>query len=534
MKKQKRTIHFDGLQLRQNPDGSQSRTIEGYAIVFDSPSVAFDVYADGRTVREVVAPEAVTLELLNRSDIKMTMYHNREIILARSNKGSGTLKYEIDEKGVKFSFKAPNTQYGDEAVELLSRGDLSGCSFAFWCDYGRDVDVVQTEDATLCTVRHIDEIFDFTLATDPAYPETSVSLRELTGEPEPQPELATQEPEPATQEPEPATQESEPETQSTNNTPNTETMKKKQRSNKLTAYVREQLKSQNRQFSLMLIQREETPDNTVVTDDGAAGGIVPISVQEILDQVNEGLIYDKVGMPLGFNAVGELLWPTWTAGEAKIVGETETIAPQEINLDKLNMRPERLAVRFDVSRKALDQTDGVLENIVMKALANSIKRAINKIAFSTTKPDGAASLQGPLVKASATPKTISATPKLKDFTTIKGELFKSGIDGLQPCWVMNNAMKSDLEATPKDTGSGIMLIEDNKLLGYPVFATEVVGANTVAFGDWSYQPASFFGTMELIVDPYSAAAEGKVRFILNLEYGTTTLRPEAFVVGKKA
>ena len=112
--------------------GGESRIIEGYAIVFGVESRILSDYWDN--YREIIEPGAITEERLKEMDIKMTMYHNREKILARSNQGEGTLKLTVDEVGVKYSFEAPNTVDGDTALELVKRGDLSGSSFMFWAD----------------------------------------------------------------------------------------------------------------------------------------------------------------------------------------------------------------------------------------------------------------------------------------------------------------------------------------------------------------------------------------------------------------
>ena len=43
-----------------------------------------------------------------------------------------------------------------------------------------------------------------------------------------------------------------------------------------------------------------------------------------------------------------------------------------------------------------------------------------------------------------------------------------------------------------------------------------------------------FGAIRFIVDPYSQARKDCVDFVLNADYGTKTLRPEAFLLGKVA
>ncbi len=175
-----------GLTLRSNEDGTPSRVIEGYAIRFNEPSHVLGRTKDGTEWREIIAPEAVTRELLDGSDILMTLFHDRQQILARSKHGAGTLSYEVDATGVKFRFTAPHTTEGDKAVELVGRGELDGCSFAFSTRYG-DAGHVSRETATdaagkktgLFTVRRMTGIYDFTITDCPAYPTTSVANRDL-------------------------------------------------------------------------------------------------------------------------------------------------------------------------------------------------------------------------------------------------------------------------------------------------------------------------------------------------------------------
>ena len=75
------------LSIREAaPDGtpdSESRTIVGTAIVFNSESEILDDW--GQKFREVILPEACTMEFLNSQDIKMNLLHERELTIARCN-----------------------------------------------------------------------------------------------------------------------------------------------------------------------------------------------------------------------------------------------------------------------------------------------------------------------------------------------------------------------------------------------------------------------------------------------------------------
>lgn len=184
----KRTIAvMADLHIREAASGEESRTIEGYVLKFGVRSRLLCDWWD--YYYEVLEPGCVTREMLDRQDIKLTMFHDRQLILARSNKGTGTLNYEVDAIGVRFWAEMPHTVDGDKALELVQRGDIAGCSFCYSTDEGDSENAVsyerlkeKTEDGEDILLRHvkrIDNVYDFTLATDPAFEQTTVSRREV-------------------------------------------------------------------------------------------------------------------------------------------------------------------------------------------------------------------------------------------------------------------------------------------------------------------------------------------------------------------
>lgn len=181
----KRNIALVGnLRIREAEDGGESRTIEGYALKFGVRSRLLCDWME--LYYEVLEPGSVTKEMLNASDIKLTMFHDRELILARSNKGKGTLHYDVNDEGVLFWAEMPHTDDGDKALELVARGDINGCSFIYSTDESDTSGAVTYEsfidedgkDALLRHVWRIDHVYDFTITPDPAYEQTSVTLRE--------------------------------------------------------------------------------------------------------------------------------------------------------------------------------------------------------------------------------------------------------------------------------------------------------------------------------------------------------------------
>jgi HK97 family phage prohead protease len=179
-KREIRTIDCQ-LAIREATEGQEgnSRTITGRAIVFNAESEMLDEW--GERFRELILPEACTAEWLNTQDVKMNMLHERELTIARCNKGVGSMRMAVDDQGVTFEFEAPNCDLGDRCLEMVRRGDYSGCSFEFM---PKDYEVERTKGADgkdEVIIRH--KSFEFlsalTIGMDPAYRQTTVNAREM-------------------------------------------------------------------------------------------------------------------------------------------------------------------------------------------------------------------------------------------------------------------------------------------------------------------------------------------------------------------
>lgn len=183
-----RTLQVDAstLQLREAGEGEDSRTLVGYALKFGTRSVNLTPWSCYRDVFEILEPGCISKEMLNRQDVVFTAFHNREKVLGRSVNGKGTLKLELDEVGLKIECEMPHTELGNEMLELVKRGDLTGMSFAYTTDEDDSENCVSYEftevkdgrEQWLRHVKRIDYIYDVTVAASPAYTDTEISNRE--------------------------------------------------------------------------------------------------------------------------------------------------------------------------------------------------------------------------------------------------------------------------------------------------------------------------------------------------------------------
>lgn len=299
----------------------------------------------------------------------------------------------------------------------------------------------------------------------------------------------------------------------------------------------------------------------MMVSDVAAGGIIPLNVQDILKPLQEGFILDKVGLPMPTGLAGDYIWPMYEMVEAQIAGEGVALTDTKIPFSKMTAAPERIGIAIPVTNQSLNQSQNVLETIVREVMPLSVRLLLNKILFSTEKVNQATNLVGPFAnitinaaKAAAQrdPKipavvNLSSVPTFEELNVkMKAKVLETGIEGSHLCWVMTKSMQAILEGKPINSdGIFVPMIQNGTLCGLPVYTTNAIrktstsgGTTTVTefigLGDWRYQPMGLFGTLRFIVDPYSQARKDSVDFVLNCNYGTKTLRPEAFLLGQVA
>ena len=156
-------------EIRANED-SESRKVEGYAIIFNSESEDLGFI-------ETIEKDAIDDEVIAKSDVFALMNHDdKRGILARSRRGKGSLKLSIDDRGLKYEFDAPKTALGNELLEMLRRNDISASSFAFTVANGGDA-WEKRDGKYYRTIKKIDRLFDVSPVYNPAYSETTVACR---------------------------------------------------------------------------------------------------------------------------------------------------------------------------------------------------------------------------------------------------------------------------------------------------------------------------------------------------------------------
>ena len=152
----------------------ESRKVEGLAVVFNSESRDMGFI-------ETIDKNAITEETIKNSDIFATLDHDKSRgILARSRYGEGTLKLELKDDGLHYSFDAPNSPLGDELLEYLTRGEITTSSFAFVVDKENGDEWYRGDDGHLRrNIKKIHRLYDVSPVFEPAYLETDCAKRKF-------------------------------------------------------------------------------------------------------------------------------------------------------------------------------------------------------------------------------------------------------------------------------------------------------------------------------------------------------------------
>ena len=269
------------------------------------------------------------------------------------------------------------------------------------------------------------------------------------------------------------------------------------------------------------------------------GGLIPVTINDVLPPLELGLIYDKIGVQIETGVSGNLVWPLMGNGDAEILGETEELTDETINFDNINAIKTRVGVSFSVSNSAISDSNEDLVSLIQREAQMRYRRTINRVMFSHQNFTG--NFHGPFAGARAQGTFEGKTPTFAELMEMKGKVAESGVEMDGFCFVMSETMKARLEATPIDAGSGRMIVEGGKIGGYPVFTTAYINYSStkekasveyVGAGVWSYLALNQYGDLRMTIDYVTEAKSDKTVITLNSEWSMTTLRNEAFALYK--
>jgi len=164
-KPEQRIFNLSEIKIEQREEGKPPAII-GHAAVFNEQTEIW-------WFKEEIMPGAFK-NALKKSDTRALFNHDPNWILGRNK--AGTLKLKEDDNGLAVEIMPPETQLvKDMVLTPMERGDLSQMSFAFTVKEEQWTE--KKDEMPIRSIVEVDELFDVSVVTYPAYPTTDAKLR---------------------------------------------------------------------------------------------------------------------------------------------------------------------------------------------------------------------------------------------------------------------------------------------------------------------------------------------------------------------
>jgi hypothetical protein len=169
----RKEIRFGQLRAESRGD-SDKVMLRGYAAVFDEETEIFDFFYG--EYNEVIRKGAFKRAISEKQDVRALKNHDENYVLGRTE--SGTLGLKEDDKGLAVEIDPPDAVWADDLLASVERGDIDQMSFGFIVKE----EITHKNDDGEITLREIIDVdlFDVSVVTYPAYPQTEIGLRSIT------------------------------------------------------------------------------------------------------------------------------------------------------------------------------------------------------------------------------------------------------------------------------------------------------------------------------------------------------------------
>ncbi len=224
------------------------------------------------------------------------------------------------------------------------------------------------------------------------------------------------------------------------------------------------------------------------------------------------------------------------------------VAESSPGTDKVDLAPKSLRGRSHYTREFLAQSSVAAENYVRSRLARSAALTFDKAGLHGTgapQPTGIYGQAGVLTRDCGPGAGADAVPDWADITQMAALVADANADYGSQGYVTSPLLAGTLLATPKVAGQAIFIWEgtfaEGRMAGYPAMASgqilKTLGGGAehgLIFGNWNELVLATWGVLELIVDPFTLAAQGVIRVIACLLADVGLLHGPSFCKGTNA
>ena len=256
--------------------------------------------------------------------------------------------------------------------------------------------------------------------------------------------------------------------------------------------------------------------------EGQGAETVAEDLLNILEPLRAKLVLAQAGASYMTGLVGNISIPAYSGSQVTWEGEVADAKDGAGTFTEVKLEPHRLTAYIDLSKQFLIQdsvsAEEMLKRDIVNAIANKLEATILGSETIVNAPEGL--LNGVVADDSAI--------TYEDIVAMETELEEANVRG-DIKFVVSPSAKAVLKTTKLDAGSGKFAMEGNEVNGYPVLCTSAVAGKGVIYGNFNDLVIGQWGGIDLTVDPYTQAANGKVRLVINAYFDAKPRRAESFV-----
>jgi HK97 family phage major capsid protein len=203
---------------------------------------------------------------------------------------------------------------------------------------------------------------------------------------------------------------------------------------------------------------------------------------------------------------GNIEIPKLTTGTAwGWVAEDADAADAAAVTGELALSPKTVSGGVAMSRRLLKQSSPSVEQMIRNDMVRGAALAIDLAALSGSgssgQPTGITNTTG----------IGSVTGGIADFGAMVDLWSAVAVDNAAAegmAYVLNATNAGTLMQTAKDSGSGIMVLENGKINGYNAIISNQMATGTMVFGDFTQLVIGMWGVLDIVADTATKAAAG--------------------------
>jgi len=247
------------------------------------------------------------------------------------------------------------------------------------------------------------------------------------------------------------------------------------------------------------------------TTDGAA--FVPVNVGAAIEALRAPSVIEQLGTTVITGATGNLKFPRVSVKATGVAeGEVDANAAAGLEMDEVTLSPQRVSAKTTYSKQLLLQGGGQVDLVIAQELQNAMNAFIDTKAFDT--------LDGATIDNQSTDGSTTLTAAIA--VAMESAVLAAGGNLAAARYVMSpSAYKFAKNLAQVASVSALYDLASNTFNGYPAVATPyLVDASSnvgqMLFGNFQQGCIlAYFGGIDLLVDPYSAAGNAQIVLHVN-------------------